>query len=470
MPDFSDLIISFYANTVLRVALGSLVQVFALPILLVSPYRREMSRARRLKVYLAAALTALLSFLITLGLEHSPYADYETYGYTAHVIEAIAFRLTLILLFLVFWRQAPRESFHRVLVFVMSLNYRLMVGIGVNFYTSCYSRQSVGTFDNLYRLDILIFAILLHLLTLIPMRIYLCKLYDVIRSIPSRVFRPSFYAIPILAWLALTGYFTLVSLEHPKSLVDLMLVLLSLLLFMFYFALSYTLILNESHRLVLEIQVENMRHSLSSSERRVHKLRELKHDYKSHLSLVQQYLKDGKPWLARRYIVDLIGKSELNAQTFYCRDQVLNALLSYCMLRAEGTQISLVAQVHTACYDPLDQVELTSILSNLVGNALDELMGLPEDAPPEDFRICLEIFERNEYLIIRCTNRLTHEIPEGGPDLIPSSKGEGHGEGLRIVRMIAHARGGRHSSICAEGRFIASLVLPRPRAYKRGAR
>lgn len=101
--------------------------------------------------------------------------------------------------------------------------------------------------------------------------------------------------------------------------------------------------------------------------------------------------------------------------------------------------------------------ELCSIVMNLLDNAMDYLKSA--EAVSEK-RISLGIMKQGEMLCLRCSNPLTGQLKMGADGLPETTKGDGHGLGLKIIRRIVKKHDGTLIVKAEGGEFRSEIVVP----------
>lgn len=102
--------------------------------------------------------------------------------------------------------------------------------------------------------------------------------------------------------------------------------------------------------------------------------------------------------------------------------------------------------------------ELCSIVMNLLDNAMEYLKGA-DDVPEK--RISFVIVKRGEMLCIRCCNPMGISAISLGADGLPkTTKGDGHGLGLKIIQRIVKKQDGTLFVKVEGGEFRCEIVVP----------
>jgi sensor histidine kinase regulating citrate/malate metabolism len=107
----------------------------------------------------------------------------------------------------------------------------------------------------------------------------------------------------------------------------------------------------------------------------------------------------------------------------------------------------------TFCISDLD---LCVILGNLLDNAIDASMSLPEDE--RMIRVYMDM--KNTQLYISVTNMTASRKQQKENGRFRSSKGDGHGFGLMRIDHVVERLGGYLKRASEDGAFTTEILLP----------
>ena len=196
-------------------------------------------------------------------------------------------------------------------------------------------------------------------------------------------------------------------------------------------------------------------------------LRAQRHDFMNHLQVVYSLMELEEYGEAGDYIERVYGDIRRVSRTLKTAHPAINALLAAKVSDCEGKGVKVTLQIESAWSDlPIESWAMCRVLGNLIDNALDALRAVPEGE-----------------LTIRLSESLhgyDFSVTNNGPMIPPnvaekifqrgfSTKGEGRGMGLSIVREIIDGAGGRLSVSSDERETTFSGTLPRPAPAVRGA-
>ena len=163
--------------------------------------------------------------------------------------------------------------------------------------------------------------------------------------------------------------------------------------------------------------------------------RERLHESRSHLALISHYLDQGEQGKLRAYLDNLL-RGAGGASHQYTGNPLVDAVLTDALARAEaaGTAVELDAPPLPAAL-PYGDADLTSLLLNLLDNALEAAARLPEAAGRW---VLLRVEQEGGGLRISCVNA----APPPSEEATSKADKAAHGFGLPLLRRIAGAYGG----------------------------
>ena len=187
------------------------------------------------------------------------------------------------------------------------------------------------------------------------------------------------------------------------------------------------------------------------------KLRAQRHDFLNHLQVVYSLMEMQEYPDAMAYLERVYGEIRAVSSVLRTQSTAVNALLKVKMAACEDSNISLILNVTSPLEDmPIPPWELCCVLSNLLDNAMDAVRDTPER------EITLEISENLREFIISIRNRgaaipldIRDRIFEAGV----TTKGEGHGMGLKIVQQTLAEHGGDIACHNADGETVFTVRI-----------
>jgi len=140
--------------------------------------------------------------------------------------------------------------------------------------------------------------------------------------------------------------------------------------------------------------------------------RRLRHDQRHHRIVIADMLLRDRPKEALAYVnaLDREGWALAGTTDVWCRNETVNAILSGAARKAAELGVGFSAEAHVERASPLPDVELVSLVANLVENAVcacGEVEGCGSTA--EQGKVCVTLRQRGDMFGITVTN----PVPDG---------------------------------------------------------
>ena len=182
--------------------------------------------------------------------------------------------------------------------------------------------------------------------------------------------------------------------------------------------------------------------------------RKVKHDIGGSLEIVKELIYEEKDVEKAKGLFDALSQTVQNINTgFYCRNSLINAILTTKAKQCQKEGIDFDAAVSVPDASPIEESDLCRILVNILDNAI-EANGNVQGAKFVRVRIKTSA----EYLSVRTEN------PSGGQDFSQSTKANkaGHGYGLRILNDFSQKYDGAFIIGEKDGVTTAQITLRIP--------
>ena len=452
----------FQERVILREGLGYALQILPLILLTLRAFRESLDRQlKRTIVQIGAAIWLL--YVLAASLIESWLLPYEFPHQTqgSAVLSFMGVILMAVML-LILARIIPLNLIKKVLMLLLITNYLLFLITFSKIYSE-YTTREMLTYSYPYRLDKLLIFVLLLLITL-PLVIHTVDYFAAqIVVLPSRKVRFWTLIFPISAAVLQSGMYIYVVWFEAYSRYQVY--VLSGLFIAMTPGFIFTMIILELilRNNLLEEHYGELVHGYARVQDHINTIHEIKHEITGHLTSVAVTIEEERYDDALSYIEDLIGFSEINERIFYSSHPLINGIINYCMLQAEGSPVWLDAKIGTTDYAPLNDCEITIVLKNMLLNAVEELQDLPSDIAQCQATIDLKMAIVNNSLIVSCRNALNNDLRWEGRRLATTKeqrvRGE-HGHGIALIQRVAQKHSGR-MLIEAEGdEFRISIVVP----------
>lgn len=203
---------------------------------------------------------------------------------------------------------------------------------------------------------------------------------------------------------------------------------------------------------IMQLAAKSMKERLQSAEAVMQKDRMMRHDRRHFEALLYQLLEEGSVEDAKKYLTERLSMEPKGIQK-YCENITVNAVISHYMSWAEkeGIQTTVSANIPSGLI--VDDMELAITISNLLENAVNACMKLPEA-------------ERYLKLTAKYKNQLLLEIENACKDMVPLDE-EGHpfaneknhGIGTRSVLAFVNETNSEIHYLAEEKRFRVRMIV-----------
>lgn len=185
------------------------------------------------------------------------------------------------------------------------------------------------------------------------------------------------------------------------------------------------------------------------------KMRRWRHDYHNHIQAMKVYLKMNQYDQMERYL-DSLDDDLTNVDTVLKTgnvmvDAILNSKLS---LIAERS-IRVDATAHVPHKVPIEGIDLSVLIGNLLDNAIEACMQLP--AEQRFIRIYIDVVKKQLYIAV--TNSRKGKAVRRGMQFISEKEGS-HGFGLIGVDQIVNKYNGFVNRQTENDLFATEIMLP----------
>ena len=217
------------------------------------------------------------------------------------------------------------------------------------------------------------------------------------------------------------------------------------------------------HTRRLLTQLDDMDDTIDAMSQFNNTLRAQRHDFLNHLQVVYSLIEMEEYGEANDYIEQVYGRITAVSRVMKTANPAVNALLQVKVAACEKAGIHVDVSI-TSKWESLEETmpdwEMCKVLSNLIDNAVDAMEGLPAG----EKRLNIALGENVKQYTFRVENTGAM-IPEDIREhiFIPgfTTKGDGHGMGLHIVRRTLRDRGGDISVRSDEKTTVFSGYAPK---------
>ena len=204
---------------------------------------------------------------------------------------------------------------------------------------------------------------------------------------------------------------------------------------------------------MMEMQRAQSQKELEAIKRSEYSVSLLRHDMRHFLANISAFIDNDETEKAKEYISEVLQSVDQTTMHKYCKNEIVNMILSSHENEIKANQIELQHSIQIPERLHFSDVDLTSILSNALENAIHAV--LPLEA--EKRKIVLDLRMNGEKLLISVKNTFA-EMPQI-VDGMPLSKKAGHGFGTQSIRYITEKMNGNCQFTVKEDWFIVRVVV-----------
>ena len=195
------------------------------------------------------------------------------------------------------------------------------------------------------------------------------------------------------------------------------------------------------------------RMSIAIDQTNREELEKLRHDIKNQFSYVDVMLQQGQNEEAKKYIEDYLNTSNPVLHSFSCSNNVINSIINLELTKAKIKNIKIDVKVVVPPSLPFKDIDLVSLLTNMIDNALENYYSEGKDV------IIVRIMKQNDFIRFIVSNPINMEKINMRALTKTSKVGRGHGYGTKIIKNIANAYKGYADFNIEDGRFVCDAVL-----------
>lgn len=182
--------------------------------------------------------------------------------------------------------------------------------------------------------------------------------------------------------------------------------------------------------------------------------RKIIHDIKNHMQTIEELYEQRENEKAKNYTEDMYKMFDKFVQKYYTSNKVLNIIINDKLSKAEQFNINMNCKIGDVNLDFIKDIDLTTIFSNLLDNAIDGAKNASENKS-----IFLKVDKFNDFIVINLTNRTDRE-PIRIKENFKSTKKNHKGIGLENVRMALNKYEGNMRAEYKDKIFKVNVVIP----------
>lgn len=240
-------------------------------------------------------------------------------------------------------------------------------------------------------------------------------------------------------------------------------VLIGLVVMVFYTVSLILIMITMTHhaeaqnreKMVLCFQSKALEVRLSSLEDKDESMRILRHDLRHHLSTLTGLMQNNAYVRAQEYINKLDHNLMKTKQESFCKNAVINAIISYYTEKAEREGIRFLVQVQISDDLHVDDLDLGAVMSNLLENAQNACMKQSVDC--ERF-IDIKFIQHKKQYVLDISNSFDEPV-EFDNEGRPVSKQKDHGIGTQSIFAFSRKYGASMDYSAKNGIFSIRILF-----------
>lgn len=191
-------------------------------------------------------------------------------------------------------------------------------------------------------------------------------------------------------------------------------------------------------------------------ENMYNQVRGWRHDYRNHIQTMKSHASDGDLEAIIRYLDELDTDLHTVETVIKTGNKMTDAILNSKISLARSKNITVIADAHIAVELKTSQLDLCIIIGNLLDNAIEACLALPENE--RVIRIYMEM--KGTQLYMSFTNAAAQKKQRKVGGRFISAKGAGHGFGLVRIDNIIERNNGYISRNSEDGAYTTEIMLP----------
>ncbi len=186
-------------------------------------------------------------------------------------------------------------------------------------------------------------------------------------------------------------------------------------------------------------------------------IRIMKHDYRHHLNLLQELYKSGAQQEFTEYLAMTNEQYEDTPLLFFCENQIINAYIHGFYERCLRHGIAFHHRLELPDGLSINNYELCMLIGNLLENAFEACLKLPQTQKKKVRQITFEVSIKNNQLLMQVKNSFDGIVTEVAGNL-QSTKMDG-GLGIKSICAVAEKHHGEMLTDWDDTEFCSYVVL-----------
>lgn len=186
------------------------------------------------------------------------------------------------------------------------------------------------------------------------------------------------------------------------------------------------------------------------------KNRQVIHDMKNHLLLLQKYDKEQQWEKLHKYLEEISEDVFEDSTKIWTGNVVVDMIINSKKLYAEERTVKVEIDTEVVSRFPINNREIISLFGNLLDNAIEAC----EKMKKNEKWIHIKIQKHHELLSIEIENSIEEVPKERKGELLSNKISQGvHGYGVKNIKQIVNKHDGTYSHQIKENSFLTSIVF-----------
>lgn len=208
---------------------------------------------------------------------------------------------------------------------------------------------------------------------------------------------------------------------------------------------------------LMHMHLSSIKNEIKQVEQNKQMLTILRHDMRHHLDLILAQLQINNTEKAISYIKEISNTYDDTVITTYCKNQMVNSVISIYHTRFAEHNISFHCDIAMGSALSCPDTAICTILSNALENSIHALKQMDTQEISSDKWVRLTISQKGNHLLLHIENPV-FKIPKF-VDGIPTSDKKGHGIGVKsIVYYVEQLNGQCHFSV-SNHLFVLRIII-----------
>jgi sensor histidine kinase YesM len=200
--------------------------------------------------------------------------------------------------------------------------------------------------------------------------------------------------------------------------------------------------------------MELLQSHVERSSALVEQIRRDKHEMKNVYFYINSLLESGDYDELTDFVQTKLLHRYDRLEEFHTGNKLIDYLLSQKACEAMDAGISFLADIRLPEHLTMENIDLCSLLQNLLDNAIDA------SKKEEKKDIQIKIAQQKNYLVIAVKNRSSVDVVKTNPKLLSTKPDKAyHGIGTRVIRKIVDKYDGAMDISMDSGYFVVSIML-----------